>query len=615
MERADFVHLVRLSEHASAENSVSYRRSVAAFAALGYAWVLGCLGLSAGVLWWVAAAAMQGRLRGWYLWLVLAAAGLLWTSLRALWFKLEPPDGVRLQPRDAPALFEAIERVRKGVKGPPVHEVRLDGDLNASIAQRPRWGLFGGARNHLTVGLPLLMAVDHQRFLAILAHEYGHLRGDHGRFAAWIYRTRLSWARLHENLDGDEGVVGAITQSFLRWYFPRFVAKTFALARQDEYEADRIAGRLLGNGVAGASLVEVNIKSHWLQQHFWPGHWLGAARSPTPLGPYASMRKMLALPPPDAFAQRTLRQALRQVSDVDDTHPVLRDRLEALEVAPALPAWSERSAIELLGKQAPRWILHFDVQWCRDNASAWKEHHRYLARVRARVDALSADLATRNAEELVELADLKRRLDAQALVDGHYQQALEKTPGHPSALRGLIECLPPTQRERKLSLLQLLHDSSAAYRWWAARTAVALLEADPDFDVKALQAWRERLKAGDAIEERAWEELTETPTFEAIARHDLSEFERGEVLAELARCAPVARAWLVRKNLRELAWRRSYLIFLELPGMHDADRWELCRDLERSLSLPGPTLALWAGESPTLEEIERNAGAPIYTRG
>ena len=47
MDRADFIHLVRLSEQASADDSRAYRRSVAAFAALGYFWVLGCLLLAA----------------------------------------------------------------------------------------------------------------------------------------------------------------------------------------------------------------------------------------------------------------------------------------------------------------------------------------------------------------------------------------------------------------------------------------------------------------------------------------------------------------------------------------------------------------------------------------
>ena len=36
VERADFIHLVRLSEQASAEDSQAYRRNVAIFSALGY---------------------------------------------------------------------------------------------------------------------------------------------------------------------------------------------------------------------------------------------------------------------------------------------------------------------------------------------------------------------------------------------------------------------------------------------------------------------------------------------------------------------------------------------------------------------------------------------------
>ena len=51
---------------------------------------------------------------------------------------------------------------------------------------------------------------------------------------------------------------------------------------------------------------------------------------------------------------------------------------------------------------------------------------------------------------------------------------------------------------------------------------------------------------------------------------------------------------------------------LYMPGMADEDRFELCRWLEQHLSLPGPLLVLWAGESPTLEEIRRGAFEPIY---
>lgn len=618
MDRADFIHLVRLSEHASAQDSNSYRRSVAAFAALGYIWVVGCFLLALALLAWSVAMMARGQFRAVFIWLILAALGLLWTSLRALWCRLDEPEGVVLTAEDAPALFEAIERIRRKVKGPPIHRVLLDADFNASIGQRPRWGLFGHAVNHLTIGLPLLMAVDRPRFLAVLAHEYGHLRGDHGRFAAWIYRTRLSWARLHHSMRDDDGPVAAATQAFLRWYFPRFSAKTFALARQDEYEADRISGKLLGKQVAAAALTEIAIKGAWLGREFWPGHWSAAADHQLPVGPYEGMRKLLALAPPPGFARETLRQALRRISDVDDTHPVLRDRLDALEAERSLPAWSSRPALDLLGGSAGKWIAHFDRQWCKDNATGWKQHHAYLGRVRARAQALAASLARNSADEMAELGDLRRRLGGRTEALGHYEQALLKTPAHARALRGLVQCLPAAERARRLQCLGQLYEGSAQDRWWACRVAVEELEqpaADGMLDEAALKLWRERLRQAGEAEERAWDELGNTPFFESISRHDLSPFELGEFTADMARCKPVARAWLVRKNLREFAYRRCYIVFVDLPALDDEDSHELCRDLERSLDLPGPAMVLWAGdESPTVEDIRRHAGEAVYAR-
>lgn len=617
MDRADFIHLVRLSEHASAHDSKAYRRSVAAFAALGYGWVAGCLLLAIGLLAWAGSALLRGNFRFAYAWLLLAAAGLLWTSLRALWCRLDAPEGIVLTAAEAPALFQALERIRKKIKGPPIHHVRLDGEFNASISQHPRYGLFGGAVNHLSIGLPLLLAVDKPRFLAVLAHEYGHLRGDHGRFAAWIYRTRLSWAKFDHSLRHDEGPVAAATQAFLRWYFPRFSARTFALARQDEYEADRIAGKLLGREVTASALTEIAIKGQWLQREFWPVHWSGAAGQAVPMGPYAAMRAQLALAPPPDFARETLRSTLRQISDVDDTHPVLRDRLEALEAGAALPAWSAKAAVELLGSGSEKWLTHFDRQWCRENASGWKQHHAYLGRVRARADELTASLGRNSADEMVQLGGLQRRLGARETAVAHYERALQITPNHAGALRGLLQALPAAQRARRIACATGLFEHSAPDRWLACSAAVAELErpaADGSLDEAALKLWRERRRQAEEAEERAWEELADTPCFQSISRHDLSEFELGELQADLARCKPVARAWLVRKNLREFAYRRCYIVFLELPQLDDEDRYDLCRSLERSLDLPGQALVLWGGHSPTLGEIGQHAFDAVYAR-
>ena len=617
MDQADFVHMVRMSEIASAENSSAYRRSVAAFAALGYAWVLGCLVLALGMVAWALPPLLEGRFKFGFVMVLISGLTLLWTSLQALWLRSDAPDGVEITAVEAPALFEALERIRRKIKGPHIHHVYLNDEFNACIRQQPGYGLLGGAVNHLTIGLPLLMALDRQRFLAVLGHEYGHLRGDHGRFAAWIYRTRMAWMRMHQGLGDDGNVVAAASNAFMRWYLPRFAARSFALARQDEYEADRIAGRLVGREVAAAALIEIEVRGTWMERHFWERHWSKAADHPVPVGPYRSLRKRLARMPEPAFANDALRQALKRLSNVDDTHPGLRDRLESLEAPPILPEWSGGSAMELLGDDAKRWISHFDKQWCRDHATEWKQHHAWLAQVRERVQKLTAQQAQSNADEMVELARLSRHLDPRAPVQPLYALALQRSPGHAGALRGLVQSLPDEDRQGKLQCLEQLWDGDGDSRWWAARTALAELETSRpgmEHDAAAYKQWRKRLERAQEAEDRAWEELSGASLFARAVRHDLSPFEQTELTTQLARYRNVARAWLVRKQLREFPRRRAYLLFVEMPGLEPDEGLALCHRLENSLSMPGPMLVMDADEASSPEELKRHAAEPVFVR-
>jgi hypothetical protein len=273
--------------------------------------------------------------------------------------------------------------------------------------------------------------------------------------------------------------------------------------------------------------------------------------------------------------------------------------------------------LALLGGGARQWVKYFDKQWCSNNATEWKQHHAWLERVRARAEVLGTSMPQNSAAELVELARLKRHLDPHADVRALYEHALERSPDYPPALCGLVACLPDDDREGKLLLLHRVWEAGSGDRYWAARTALAELETPRmgmEHDAAAFKQWRKRLERAQESEERAWEELSGHSFFSQIARHDLSPFELAELQSELARCAPLTRCWLVRKNLREHPQRRAYIVFIELPGMDDDSRHHLCRALERNLSLPGPALVLWAGESPSLKEIQRHAFDPVYTR-
>ena len=92
--------------------------------------------------------------------------------------------------------------------------------------------------------------------------------------------------------------------------------------------------------------------------------------------------------------------------------------------------------------------------------------------MQVRIDTLTASLQRNNADEMAQLGDLKKRLDAKADVRSCYERALQITPGHAAALRGLVNCLPETDFANRIQCLTQLFESSAANKWWACRTAV-----------------------------------------------------------------------------------------------------------------------------------------------
>ena len=82
----------------------------------------------------------------------------------------------------------------------------------------------------------------------------------------------------------------------------------------------------------------------------------------------------------------------------------------------------------------------------------------------------------------------------------------------------------------------------------------------------------------------------------------------------LARYRNVARAWLVRKQLREFPRRRADLLFVEMPGLEPDEGLALCHRLENSLSMPGPMLVMDADEASSPEELKRHAAEPVFVR-
>ena len=104
---------------------------------------------------------------------LLPIGALAFVILRSLAVRIDPPEGIPVSRAEAPTFYDAIDEINRAVRGPSLHAVLLDADLNAGVVQVPRFGIFGG-RSYLVIGLPLLQALTPTEFRAVLAHELAH---------------------------------------------------------------------------------------------------------------------------------------------------------------------------------------------------------------------------------------------------------------------------------------------------------------------------------------------------------------------------------------------------------------------------------------------------------
>ena len=116
-------------------------------------------------------------------------------TLRALFFRIEVPQGLPVGRDEAPALHDVVDELRRRVRAPRVHGIRIVYHVNATALQIPRLAIFW-PRNVLIIGFPLLAALPAGQLRAVIAHELGHFSHAHGRFYQRLYRTRRARLRV-----------------------------------------------------------------------------------------------------------------------------------------------------------------------------------------------------------------------------------------------------------------------------------------------------------------------------------------------------------------------------------------------------------------------------------
>jgi Zn-dependent protease with chaperone function len=463
-----FTSLVRKLEILARDRPDRYKTRVAILAAIGYAYiVLVLVVLAIPIALLLVFLLYTRRPSPAIVQFIFILSIPVFLIARSLWdaitMKFPSPEGMELSREKTPRLFDLLDRLQTSLSCPPPRRVLLTGDTNAAIVRVPRFGFLGWGEDSLLIGLPLLQALSVEEFTAVLAHEFGHLSGDHGTFQGRIYHLRQTWSLLLDRMSGGRrGESSVLFDAFFRWYIPFFNAYTFVLARADEYEADRHAVALVGRDTTASALIGTAVRGERIENDFWNPLYQRAIDAPDPPEkPFTELAALLRTPIDENEAKRSLERALARSTDRNDTHPCLLDRLEAIGYSPKqaftlLGPAAANTAESLLEPSLAALTEELNERWRASIAFRWREEHTGALQTRERLETLDRQALYRELliDEAWERANLTARVKGDEAAIPLLRSLLQRAPSHPTANFLLGRILLSREEEKGIEYLQ-----------------------------------------------------------------------------------------------------------------------------------------------------------------
>lgn len=632
MIEQEFDTLVKRLEPYAQRRPSLYAFRVGMAAALGYAFLLLILVALLGLLAVLVLAAREAPYVAIKVGIPIAA--LIGAVQRSFRVKIPKPEGLRLKPEEVPALFETIRGLGRTLRAPKLHSVVLTLDFNAGVAHRPRLGVLGWPKRYLLLGLPLMQALTPDQFRAVLGHEFGHLSGNHGRFASWIYRTRQTWSQLLQNLQAEKRWGTEFFVKFSEWYAPWFNAYSFVLARAHEYEADRAAAEVTSSLDMSEALVAIDLKNRLLVDSFWPAVWkaVGDQREP-PADAVTVSSCALSAPLERDNALRWVRDALDRKTDYFDTHPCLTDRLAALGYPTDslrnlrdAHTWSFASAIEdtaaqrFLDGALERLTSALNSDWQKLVRPHWRDTHDEFREARQNLQQLEEKAARQalGADEAGGRAFLTLKVKGREAALPLLREFVAANPDHIAANHILGEIL--LDRGDAAGVAHL--EKAVALE---PRLGVQIFCRLSDFfasrgETSQAQQCRQRAEKYQEDLQRAQKEREEVSVRDHFEPHQVPQDFLPSLCEMLNWFTQAERAYLVRKLVIYFPEHPRFILgvvrrrgWVERdPNRNDAD---LARMIADRVKLPGSCLLLVFPRSSKWRKVLGGIpGSEIYTR-
>ncbi|HMS53947.1 MAG TPA: M48 family metallopeptidase [Fimbriimonadaceae bacterium] len=584
----EFVARVTQYEEMSRRDPTGYVKMVRRMAQLGMGFLYGTLTvwvsiLVAIVVISIAVGQPVNRLE---IYAALILLPLIFVTIKALYAGFEPPSGTSLKREDAPGLWSEVDRLAADAGAPPTDEIVMDMDVNAAAYQMPKPLTPWRVKNFLILGLPLMCAATPQEMRSVIAHEFGHFAGEHGKFGGKVYRLGRTFWALQTYFAEVGGVLVYLYRQFYTWFQPRFAAMTFSMNRHQEYEADAAAKRLVGEGPSADLLIKIGVLAEAYSKIMGDFGKLANTSMAPPPEAVRGARSGLSQPVPKETLEKSIRARLALPTTYDDTHPSLSDRLTGLgvrvtDIGSEVTRLTESpwggAAEALLGKDYERIRDRVIDEYCKSIQPRWIERYRSQVGEAERLRDLELRLDSLSFDERLRRADLINSLRSEDEGFEEYKMLLEERPTDPQLKMRVGYCLLEKDDPNGEPLLREAIAEMPNY-------ASSLLGAIAAFyhrngraeDLKQVQ---EQQMIQSTIESVADQEAASLKPSDAMVPADLTVEKRSELVEEIRKSPMVAEAYVVGKAVSAMNGKIVNHVFVfRKGGFHtdetDSKLWE-----------------------------------------
>jgi Zn-dependent protease with chaperone function len=289
-----------------------------------------------------------------YLAPIIAGAILFFFMIKPLFKRRrKPPQSLAMNPAVEQTLFAFIAHICKTVGAPMPTRIDLDCQLNASAHLRR--GVWSGKYLVLTLGLPLVAALNTRELAGIIAHEFGHFTQGFGMRLHYVVRTINGWfARVvfeRDEIDAaldnaaaeaqDSGTMIIVFVTQIGIGFSRLIlmglmyaghAVSCFLSRQMEFDADSYEIQLAGSQTFETAAGRFNILNECMRRAYKDARTTWNINKELPENFPAFLLRHEGLMPPIAKQNISDRVGFARTGLLD-THPCDAERIQRARIA------------------------------------------------------------------------------------------------------------------------------------------------------------------------------------------------------------------------------------------------------------------------------------------